>query len=73
MPIYVSLCVYRSSCGERKKDLNELDELQVRNFENLYNPVGNRGMQVIPYSVAMGSFHLGLFSVLMIWKTEQTL
>lgn len=59
-PIYVCRSVYRSFCGERKKCLNELDELQARNYENLYNPVGNRGMQVIPYSVALG-YH-GQFS-----------
>lgn len=50
----MSLSVYRSFCGDRKKYLNELDELQMRNFENLNKSVGSRGMQVVPYSMAMG-------------------
>lgn len=57
----MSLCVEQIFLWrERKRYLNDLDELTVRNFENLCNPVGNRGMQVIPYSVAMG-YH-GQFS-----------
>jgi len=32
----------------------------VRDFENLYNPAGNREMHLIPYSVAM--VHHGQFS-----------
>lgn len=55
------LCVHsRSFCGERKRHLNELDEVTVRNFETLYNSVGNRGTQAIPFSVATG-YH-GQFS-----------
>lgn len=45
---------------ERKRHLNEIDELTVRNFETLYNSVGNRGTQAIPFSVATG-YH-GQFS-----------
>lgn len=58
MSIYVCVCVCVLDLLRKKKVIEWawqafLHELRVRDFENLYNPAGNRGVHLIPYSVAL--------------------